>query len=473
MNAFHKTLPAVGFEDLSKRALAYAKGIPLALKVLGSLFYSKSENEWDSALRKLEKTPNRNIQQVLRLSYDELDDEEKNIFLDIACFFKGYARGRVTKILNACGFFADIGIRNLLDKALITISGYDCIHMHDLLQEMGKKIVREESDKITGRSRLWDSKEVWDLLTNNKRADEVEGILLDTTQVPHINLSSKAFKKMPNLRFLAFQGHHKDSKRTYNSLLLPRGLEALPNKLRYFEWDGCPLKSLPPSFCCENLVELSLRESNVEKLWHGVQNMPYLEKIDLEGCTHLKECPNLSGAPNLKTIGLTHCRSLLNVDESIFSLEKLEDLHVSGCISLKSLCSNTCPPSLRTLLAFGCLNLQKFSIPLPSNDRFISRFSLNLGASDNISLLSSLYVLCLYKCSFVSLPESIKYLPQLRRLQVFRCKMLRSIPGDCINLDEHSCHTILKDANVRVESRAKPHSTIALQDDNDLHLFEI
>jgi tRNA(Phe) wybutosine-synthesizing methylase Tyw3 len=106
---------------------------------------------------------------VLRLSYDQLDYTEKNIFLDIACFFKGWeSSSRVTEILNACGFFADIGIRNLLDKALVTITSGNYIQMHDLIREMGRQIVREESINNPGqRSRLWNAGEICDVLTNN------------------------------------------------------------------------------------------------------------------------------------------------------------------------------------------------------------------------------------------------------------------------------------------------------------------
>jgi len=169
LNAFDKVLPTEGYVELSKRAIDYAKGNPLALKVLGSFLCCKSEIEWNCALAKLKEIPNAEIDRIMRWSYNELDDKEKNIFLDIACFFKGLERDRMTKILNQCGFFADIGIRNLLDKALIRVDFKNCIQMHDLIQEMGKQVVHEESLKNPEqRSRLWDPKEVYDVLKNNR-----------------------------------------------------------------------------------------------------------------------------------------------------------------------------------------------------------------------------------------------------------------------------------------------------------------
>ncbi|XP_020967387.1 TMV resistance protein N-like [Arachis ipaensis] len=170
LNAFNRTHPPENeYWELSKRALAYARGNPLALKVLGSFLHSKTEKEWDNALTKLKRIPNADIQKVLRLSFNELDDTEKDIFLDIACFFKGEEKEKVIRILNECGFFADIGIRNLLDKALISIATNKNIQMHDLIQEMGHKIVCEESLKNPGkRSRVWQPDEVCDILKNDK-----------------------------------------------------------------------------------------------------------------------------------------------------------------------------------------------------------------------------------------------------------------------------------------------------------------
>ena len=80
------------------------------------------------------------ILNVLKLSYDGLDRPQKDIFLDIACFFKGEERYWVTGLLEAFDFFPTSGIKVLLDKALITISNANQIEMHDLIQEMGQDL---------------------------------------------------------------------------------------------------------------------------------------------------------------------------------------------------------------------------------------------------------------------------------------------------------------------------------------------
>ena len=59
-------------------------------------------------------------------------------------------------------------IEVLVEKAIITIE-YNRILIHDLLEKMGKLIVREESPTEPGeRSRLWHHEDVYRVLTENK-----------------------------------------------------------------------------------------------------------------------------------------------------------------------------------------------------------------------------------------------------------------------------------------------------------------
>ena len=112
--------------------------------------FGRSKDEWEGELDKLKRIPNMEIQRVLQISYDYLNDNEKDIFLDIACFFLWEYNDYVTKIVDSCNFFPISGIKALINKSLITISD-NKIKMHDLLQEMGREVVRKKSPKMPGK----------------------------------------------------------------------------------------------------------------------------------------------------------------------------------------------------------------------------------------------------------------------------------------------------------------------------------
>ena len=91
---------------------------------------------------------------MLKISFDGLEDREKSIFLDIACFFKGEFKSHVTFILETLYDNPDIDIEVLKEKSLITITR-EGFQMHDLLQQLGKIIARGESpEEVARRSRL-------------------------------------------------------------------------------------------------------------------------------------------------------------------------------------------------------------------------------------------------------------------------------------------------------------------------------
>ena len=161
--AFKENLPKGAYKNLSYNMIEYADGLPLALKLLGASLFGKKISEWESALYKLKRIPHMEINKVLRISFDGLDDMDKEIFLDVACFFKGKDKDFVSRIL---GPHAEYGIATLNDKCLITISK-NMIDMHDLIQQMGREIIRQECPEDLGRrSRIWDS-DAYTVLTRN------------------------------------------------------------------------------------------------------------------------------------------------------------------------------------------------------------------------------------------------------------------------------------------------------------------
>ncbi|KAL1341547.1 hypothetical protein HN51_028053 [Arachis hypogaea] len=102
--------------------------------------------------------------------------------------------------LQWCG--AAIGMRSLLDRALIAIS-HNCVRMHDLIQELGWDIVcQQSSGNLENRSHLWDSNDIRNVLGNNKGTDSIESIVFDMSQIADLQLNADTFKKMPKLRFL-------------------------------------------------------------------------------------------------------------------------------------------------------------------------------------------------------------------------------------------------------------------------------
>ena len=98
-HAFGQPSPAFGFEYVVEKFLDICNGLPLSLKVLGALLCGNYDLEyWEAQLRKTSKILPNDIQSTLKISYDALDTEEKQIFLDIACFFIGEPRDTVIRI---------------------------------------------------------------------------------------------------------------------------------------------------------------------------------------------------------------------------------------------------------------------------------------------------------------------------------------------------------------------------------------
>ncbi|XP_061355020.1 disease resistance protein RML1A-like [Gastrolobium bilobum] len=419
LKAFEQSKPQIGYEDLSDKAVDYAGGVPLALKVLGSYLRSKDTTFWVSTLRKLNTYPNKGIQDLLQVSYDDgLDDSEKKIFLDIAFFFEGKEKDHVQSILDACGLEATSGIVVLEDKALITISNSKRIQMHNLLQIMGLEIVRREDGKNPGRrSRLRDS-EAREVIEKNKGTDAIEGITLDLSQIKDLRLPADTFTKMESLRFLKLYipSGRRRSSNTY--IDLPEVLKPFSDKLRYVEWTGYPFESLPSPFCAKLLVEIRMPHSNVKQLWQGTQELDNLEGIDLSDSKKFENLPDLSKASRLKWVNLSGCESLYDLHDSVLSADTLVTLLLDRCINLKSVKGKKHLKSLETISVIGCSSLGEFAVSsellenLDLSNTGIQRLDTSIGLLKNLKWLN------LEGLRLGHLPKELSCLKSLRELKL-------------------------------------------------------
>ena len=68
LHAFQRNKPQEDYSELTDQVIRYAKGIPLALAIIGANLYGRNELEWKSTLDKYERIPNKEIQKVLEIS---------------------------------------------------------------------------------------------------------------------------------------------------------------------------------------------------------------------------------------------------------------------------------------------------------------------------------------------------------------------------------------------------------------------
>ncbi|XP_039164665.1 disease resistance protein RUN1-like isoform X1 [Eucalyptus grandis] len=169
-HAFQKDSPQSDYEVLSRDVVSTTGGLPLALEVIGSSLCGKRREVWKDTLEKLKKVPDKKVQEKLKISYDALDDEEQQIFLDIACFFSfGSSKKDLTYVWDACGLFPERGIEVLSLMSLIKIGKNGRLLMHDQLRDLGREIVRlENPNEPQERSRVWNHQEALDVLDSNE-----------------------------------------------------------------------------------------------------------------------------------------------------------------------------------------------------------------------------------------------------------------------------------------------------------------
>ncbi|KAL8268468.1 hypothetical protein R6Q59_002266 [Mikania micrantha] len=405
-HAFRRNNPSQEYETQSHEVVHYAAGLPLTIKVLGSTLRGKNKPYWIDTISRLKKIPLKETLKKLELSYESLEDDHKEMFLDVACFLRHLGKDRAIIVLESCGFHAINGLRVLEQKSLIKIvkisQGYEKIRMHDHIVEMGENIVRREHpDEPSKHSRLWVAEEIEHVLANDLGTEATRCIYLITTTD---GIVLESLKKMKRLRCLII-----------NYVKINEAPQYFPNSLQYLDWTFYPHWCLPNTFEANNLVTLKMINSNIKQLWNEGKVMKKLKFLFL-GFSKLKSL-DLGLMPNLERLDLESCYDLVKLDVYGGCLKSLVYLNLSWCINLESTLFIEHLESLEVLY-LDELNLKE----IPNY--------ITTGKSNN-SLLE-LHISSGYQMEEV--PSSIGYLHNLVSLSINSCVRLKIPSGSICGL---------------------------------------
>ncbi|CAN1306143.1 Disease resistance protein L6 [Linum perenne] len=282
-HAFRKDSPPREFDTLSRDIVSTAGGLPLTVKVVGSLLYREEVNIWEEKLAQLKETTEKEVIERLKISYNSLEHEAKQIFLDIACFFIGSEKEIVSYMWADCNFRPLSNINILIQRSMIKINESNEFHMHDQLRDMGRDVVRcENIDFPWMRSRLWSEDDIMEMLRDKKGTNQVKGILLNNSTSSVYHIKSESFMNMSEIRYLE----------TSNYVQLEGDFSNLLPNLRWLSLSNYGKEEEPfTNLCMKNLV-IFYSWGSLSAEWDGrIKEARRLKVLDLSDCCEMKKVP--------------------------------------------------------------------------------------------------------------------------------------------------------------------------------------
>ncbi|KAK5773245.1 disease resistance protein RGA2-like [Gossypium arboreum] len=374
----HPNLTRIGEEIVKK-----CKGVPLALRTLGSLLFQKTdESDWiyirESDIWRLEQNEN-DILPELKLSYKHLPSHLQRCLAFLSLYKKDeiYYSDKVIRLWMANGLleypnqnqeWEDVGKRylnELLSRCLIQKEKDFCLYftfkMHDLVHDLVLDVSQKECKIVNSETETVDEN-VRHLLLCDEKLVEVPRVL----------------REMKNVKTIIIQDASKESKTIHESLI---------------------------NLCVSNfkyLRALELRDSPLTALPNSIGALKHLRDLDLAKCEGIRELPrSFYKLRSLQSLNLGGT-GLKQLPDSVQRLIELRHLEITvKAEHLKEIRAG-CWTSLQYLKLNWCIGLEC----LP----------------EGMQYLKSLRTLVLFRCgSLVSLPRSLKFLTKLEHLEIVRC----------------------------------------------------
>ncbi|XP_059629634.1 disease resistance protein L6-like [Cornus florida] len=405
IHAFQKKFPPIDYDSISKEIVLVSAVLPLALEVIGSFLWKKKEAIWTDTLKKLKNIPDDQVQKRLRISYDQLNHEQQQIFLDIACHFSGMDKTYAFYMWDDCGYYPEKEINAMCLMSLVKIINVNVLTMHDQLIDLGREIVRQEDFENPGmRSRLWDKEEALDVLEGEMLlGTEKKLVILDLSR-SGITEKWKGWSqiKMANkLKVLDISWNH---------------ISKLPDEIWMLEIlevlraSSCNLKGNIPS-CIERLS--SLRKLNfghnyIQSLPTSICKLSCLQTLDLGCGCNIQALPELPSSLEILHVTLYPKR---NLHVKLANLVNLQDLRLSWC----SMNLVEIPRYIEKRSKLQILEMENTNIrTLPKE----------IGA-----LLSLLTILTIEECYKLTEIQGLGKLESLTHLTIRGCHKLKDVQG--------------------------------------------
>ncbi|KAK3417828.1 hypothetical protein EUGRSUZ_H03809 [Eucalyptus grandis] len=467
-HAFRRDSPLDEDMNQSNRAIDIAKGLPLALEVIGSLLSRTEKNHWDLTLKKLENVPDAAVQSKLKISYDALDVRQQYIFLDIACLFIGYNKDIVIYFWDESKY-PEEAMEALQNMSLIKIEEDNKVMENLKVMELASCLCLERTPDFSANSKLERL-----ILSYCKNLVEIDVSICQLKSLVFLNVSC-CYK----LQRLPDELGRDLTSLKYLGLNYCNSLERLPNtignleSLNKLEIANTKIKKLPDSIGqLENLKVVNIQGAFC-KIPDALWTIEKLEVIDaysddgfdveIGNCTYISRSlrilrlrngriykvprlpesliilklyklymdtfPDLSNLANLKELDLWFVRRDSDGESDGFVEEDLTPLRIENSSKLESLkltapFVTTIPTDIRSLLP----QLKSLELRCP-----------NLRCLPSLpSSLSSLYLSS--KC-VTTLPMDMSLLPRLQSLEL-SCSNLRclpSLPSSLSSLSLYDC----------------------------------
>ncbi|KAL2952617.1 hypothetical protein AAZX31_19G121400 [Glycine max] len=374
----HPHLVNIGKEIVNK-----CKGVPLAVRTLGSLLFSKFEaNEWeyvrDNEIWNLPQNKD-DILPALKLSYDFLPSYLRQCFALFSLYPKDYEFNslEVARLWEALGVLApprknetpeDVA-KQYLDELLsrsflqdfIDAGGIYLFEIHDLVHDLALFVAKDECLLVNSHiqnipenirhlsfaeynfiGNSFTSKSVavrTIMFPNGAEGGSVESLLNTCVSkfklLRVLDLSNSACETLPcsigklkHLRYFSIE-KNRIIKR------LPNSICKLQN-LQFLDVSGCEeLEALPKGL--RKLISLRYLEISTKQPvlpYSEIANLISLALLTIESCHNMESIFGGVKFPALKTLFVADCHSLKSLPLDVTNFPELESLIVHDCVNL-------------------------------------------------------------------------------------------------------------------------------------------